>query len=919
MDLNVDRLYEGVVASDELVAKALNVPEMAQIAKSETRLREYLYLKWSTLTVQAVRKATTMARQGKNAKQIIKVVDTIMKKWADMVTPTFKKEFEKSFRLAKLAGYKKATRKTKANLNYDIEHFQPVEKADAFGLDADFVFDLGDQRAMAGLAEHQLFWVGDHYENHTSEAVAANVRDVMAKAGGSPSEAGKLMPKALEKALGSVKTPTGFNGTQAQYYEALAANTMAVARAHGAMRSFMQIGIKRYQIHNPSDERTCERCSHLQGKEFTVEQGGQQMYAELQATTKEEVKVARPWLSATELKKISPQSGFIKDDKARAADSKALAEHGQSLPPFHFRCVLPGSIIQGEVNGASRSIYSGKAFEFTTLKGSRFSVTANHPVFTSRGLISARELCKGDKLISNKFQTGVSLLGSASKGNEYDQPTRVEDIFSAFSKSGVSSFVSTSTDDFHSESASFYGKVDVVGAYRVLLDYWKALSFQDRGEVIFKRTPPLEPFMHGLGAFDFAFKGLYSSPSRFPGSRALLFNYLSIIFTRFASFPFNTFRLGSASDFDIIFDQSSPNSISRAIPFFREFVNRFSGQVFIDQIVNIREFDFCGHVYDLQSPNGWILSQNICISNCRCGVDISSTAETYEDLGPPMIPPTPTKPPLPAKVPLPSIPPTIPPVITPENVGIPTAKNISQAKKIALENDLADAVTYGKGVSTAEANVMNANIYKLKKEWSEAGVDLRKLRLMHPAKRAGGSSAYYTFDNYFLRSDITVNTKLFRNDIRDLAWFKGRVKMCEEVLTKYARNFTKKELAWFKRHLPLYKKAVKTMEKGVKTHHGIHSTYLWKNDDHLQQISAAIHHEYGHAVYHYNMKRVEKFLKVKPNNFKTWKKYAPTQRAMDDFHECMAENFAIYSSGSREGMHKKMVEMFDKLKVGKLK
>lgn len=59
---------------------------------------------------------------------------------------------------------------------------------------------------------------------------------------------------------------------------------------------------------------------------------------------------------------------------------------------------------------------------------------------------------------------------------------------------------------------------------------------------------------------------------------------------------------------------------------------RLPGEITTDDVVLIKRFGFRGHVFDLQSPYGWILSGGIFTSNCRCQ-SIELDAEDVKDGG----------------------------------------------------------------------------------------------------------------------------------------------------------------------------------------------------------------------------------------------------------------------------------------------
>ena len=327
-------LYDNVRISDEAVAKALRVSEVAQIARAELRLRQFLLSNWNRFASQASNRAGSMARQGKSARIIAAETRKVMNGWPKSVLPTMQRELRSIYRLARTAGWKKGTGQTRAALTYDTPNLTEMQKAaPAAGFEVLPSFNIQDTKAMDALAGHQVFWVGDHYDENISAAVANTTRETILEVGSDRVAAGKLMKERIADKLSSVRTPTGFHGSAEQYFEGLTANAATVSRAHGQMASFQEIEIARYAITNPLDERTCPVCVHMDGKTFSVEQGVSQAEAEVEAKDADDIKTIHPWFSKKELDKISKTPG-----ESTRKDSKALADAGYSLPPFHFRC-----------------------------------------------------------------------------------------------------------------------------------------------------------------------------------------------------------------------------------------------------------------------------------------------------------------------------------------------------------------------------------------------------------------------------------------------------------------------------------------------------------------------------------------------------------------------------------------------------
>lgn len=334
----IDILHRGRELADVALAKVLEISEVAQIARAEERLREFLLAKWTSRAAQARKRAAAAARAGKSARQIAALVRRELVPWEKDVSETMAREVERIYYLARIAGWKKATRRTKAPLTYDTPNLTEEEEvakaapeALAFALDP--TFDLVDEEAVAALQGQQRFWIGNHYDANLSARISDVTREAMVEAGENKGLAGAIMEATLAAEFAQVVTPLGWHGSAAQYFEGLTANAATVARVHGQIRSFTQIGITRYEIVNPVDERTCPECSHMNGKVFTTEHARTIMENELAAESKDAYQAAHPWLHEKELKEISPKAG-----PSGAKDEAALAAAGFALPPFHFRC-----------------------------------------------------------------------------------------------------------------------------------------------------------------------------------------------------------------------------------------------------------------------------------------------------------------------------------------------------------------------------------------------------------------------------------------------------------------------------------------------------------------------------------------------------------------------------------------------------
>jgi hypothetical protein len=50
----------------------------------------------------------------------------------------------------------------------------------------------------------------------------------------------------------------------------------------------------------------------------------------------------------------------------------------------------------------------------------------------------------------------------------------------------------------------------------------------------------------------------------------------------------------------------------------REFVDALTGEVALDEIVDIERREFRGHVWNIETERGWYIAEGIVTHNCRC-------------------------------------------------------------------------------------------------------------------------------------------------------------------------------------------------------------------------------------------------------------------------------------------------------------
>lgn len=294
--------------------------------------------------------------------------------------------------------------------------------------------------------------------------------------------------------------------------------------------------------------------------------------------------------------------------------------------PWGHNCFLPDTRIGGVVVGASRAMFSGDAVEVSTKQGRRLTVTANHPIVTTGGVVPARRLRVGDTLIGDLRQPGVHPGNPGSHGHEQDPPSTAEQVFGAFAERSDPVTLRAVRDDFHGEAQRFVGEVEVVGSYAGLPEHRHASGAEQLSQFDLEVPDHLPAFASDGSSLKFVLVG--DSPTRRRVSRGDL---TGPGMGRHSA-PLHEFRSGSAAKLDAAMGEDAGDDLAADAAAMGKLLHRLAGQVALDEIVDVRQFAFCGHVFDFESKSGLVFANGLLASNCRCR-KVSRTQEDIDRMG----------------------------------------------------------------------------------------------------------------------------------------------------------------------------------------------------------------------------------------------------------------------------------------------
>ncbi|MFH0900957.1 MAG: hypothetical protein V2A73_10040, partial [Pseudomonadota bacterium] len=334
-------------------------------------------------------------------------------------------------------------------------------------------------------------------------------------------------------------------------------------------------------------------------------------------------------------------------------------------------CFPSGVLVSGDFVGAQRAWYEGSFAKIVTRNGTVLTLTANHPVVTSKGLVAASMIQPGDQVFSYSFERNgtpslspvfaessaggiafgersigssfdareekarVSGISLSSGGNQiYHEPAPIEKVFETLAEVAGVETRRAGVGDFYGDGESIQSDVQVVRTDRILAKDFEAGTFEKQcyfGFTFRRSAAEILCLEFPLGSQHELLHRSFHAPSGDP-------SFAKPSFSCFRSIPgvspSGSLAVGVAADFDSNLSESACQDGPAVSGFLRDSLERHAGRIAFDEVVEIGNFYSAGHVYDLQSRWGLIVASDplytgnrfsprgIVCSNCHCSLTI---------------------------------------------------------------------------------------------------------------------------------------------------------------------------------------------------------------------------------------------------------------------------------------------------------
>lgn len=274
---------------------------------------------------------------------------------------------------------------------------------------------------------------------------------------------------------------------------------------------------------------------------------------------------------------------------------------------------FPGDVrVTGTAQKITRRWYSGPMVEIHLATGEKLTGTPNHPIFTNRGWVSLGLL--NERLHRIGHVRSNRLVSTVVAHDVENVPTRLEQIFDLARFAGAGHRVDFGRkSQFHGDGRD--GDVDVVFADGFLRKGLEAAFEQKFGQFTLSTSDKeLESLAGNSAGFNLLVGGRAAAASYIGGdSKALAFGGGAF---GIAQQIFFSAGPGDPETFGDIIDRLTSDAVT-----FSDEGRALSPAIGFSDLVGKRVFDFCGHVFNLDTRHGWYDANSIIVHNCPVNTD----------------------------------------------------------------------------------------------------------------------------------------------------------------------------------------------------------------------------------------------------------------------------------------------------------
>lgn len=312
--------------------------------------------------------------------------------------------------------------------------------------------------------------------------------------------------------------------------------------------------------------------------------------------------------------RVSGPVGVMAVDEALRLSLDPTLRRGRldgDLSPFAAAAVAEavGDFGRSNIGAASVREYIGQVVTIRTASGKELTGTPNHPVATRSGWVALAELQVGDHVLSS---TRPEWEANPVDPDVDHVPPRIEDVAKSFTV--ALGPVPLAPEDFHGDGSG--SDVCVVRTDGLLLDDFYSAPAEVARKSLFGGgdVPP------GLGLDSLGMSGQFLRAALVPPPGSVRGRRKTLSLLRLCLAHTQVHRITATSWLNPSAYESAADRRAADAEGFCENLFALSGEIAADEIVSVNVDAFAGHVYNLETSEGWYIGNGIVTHNCRCRI-----------------------------------------------------------------------------------------------------------------------------------------------------------------------------------------------------------------------------------------------------------------------------------------------------------
>ena len=276
----------------------------------------------------------------------------------------------------------------------------------------------------------------------------------------------------------------------------------------------------------------------------------------------------------------------------------------------HPNCLIGDALVLApNVTAGYFRRFEGEVIVLRTAADQHLTCTPNHPILTNRGWVAAGKLVQGDQVVYALDGQGITRQLDPYHNQV---PTRIEDMVRALREThgGTAAIVPGTHVDFHGDGAE--SKVGVVNVDRLLMNDAYAALGQTVGYLpLHVRNEVGGRSLAREGALQqFGVSALHTTNRRMRrvSERGTLFER-SLGLGERLGFTDSAHLETAQAERPAQTGTMYPNPLSQIL-------GTLAGLVACVEVVKVERVPFCGHVYNLETQQGWYVANSIITHNC---------------------------------------------------------------------------------------------------------------------------------------------------------------------------------------------------------------------------------------------------------------------------------------------------------------